>query len=357
MELQKARVIKLNSTIKYSNWLLSSLLAIISVVGQAHDTPNERLASIHQLQTLAFGSCNRIKLAQTHWPKIAGHNPDLYLWTGDAVYARSGTVGELQAKWSKMKSNPYYSDFKAQVPVIGIWDDHDYGKNNARKQNPVKKQAQKMYLDFLQEPADSPRRQQEGIYTSHTVGKGASKVKFILLDTRYHVGHPGRGRSDTLGKAQWAWLEAELRNSDAAVHVIASSYPVLAPMLPIAEEWADHKWAKKRLFNLIKKFDVPGVLFVTGDRHFSSYYKSSVKGVEFFELMSSGLTHYLFRPRISKVFKLVYGEDNSYFGLNYSLLEFDWQAQPVTTRFVVYDLEGEVRLQKTLSLVDGFWTE
>jgi hypothetical protein len=41
--------------------------------------------------------------------------------------------------------------------VIGTWDDHDFGLNDAGKELEGKQTSQKLMLDFLDEPLDSPR--------------------------------------------------------------------------------------------------------------------------------------------------------------------------------------------------------
>ncbi|KAI4366238.1 hypothetical protein MLD38_022136 [Melastoma candidum] len=38
----------------------------------------------------------------------------------------------------------------------------------------------------VDEPIESPRRKQEGVYMSYTFGPSGRQVKVILLDTRYH---------------------------------------------------------------------------------------------------------------------------------------------------------------------------
>lgn len=44
-----------------------------------------------------------------------------------------------------------------QLQVIGTWDDHDYGLNDAGKEFMGKNMTQKLLMDFLDEPEDSPR--------------------------------------------------------------------------------------------------------------------------------------------------------------------------------------------------------
>ncbi len=53
-----------------------------------------------------------------------------------------------------------------------MWDDHDYGLNNAGKYYPNKEIARKLFLDFLDEDSiNSTRRNQSGgIYASYYLG-------------------------------------------------------------------------------------------------------------------------------------------------------------------------------------------
>ncbi len=41
---------------------------------------------------------------------------------------------------------------KASVPVVGVWDDHDYGINNGDKTFTKKAALRDIYLDFIGEP-------------------------------------------------------------------------------------------------------------------------------------------------------------------------------------------------------------
>lgn len=47
------------------------------------------------------------------------------------------------------------------TPVIGIWDDHDFGINDGHKGYFNRVESQQIFLDFINEPVDSPRRKQE----------------------------------------------------------------------------------------------------------------------------------------------------------------------------------------------------
>ena len=131
----------------------------------------------------------------------------------------------------------------------------------------------------------------------------------------------------------------------------------MSKQVPFAEEWNDFKWARKKLFSLIGKYQLPGVVFLTGDRHFSSHLEGKVKGRTFHEFMSSGLTHYMNRKRVSQVFKFIYGEEYSYFGRNFSKINFHWDREPMQLTYQVFDTENKKQVEKILTLRDGYWAD
>jgi alkaline phosphatase D len=264
--------------------------------------------------TVAFGSCNRIDLPQPMWPVIAKEKPDVWIWLGDNIYGDTDDMAVLKGKYDKQYNLPGYSQFRAQVPtIIGTWDDHDYGRNDAGKEYPYKKESQQLALDFLQEPANTPRRQQEGIYASYEYKVGSKKVKVILLDDRYHQdpltkdaqkAYIANPTGDILGAAQWQWLEQQLNNSTADVHIIGSGIQFVPQQHPY-EKWANFPAARQRFLDLLASSKAKGVLLVSGDRHIGEFSKITPAGMPYpvYEITSSGLTH----PAANNK-----GEDNQY---------------------------------------------
>jgi alkaline phosphatase D len=239
--------------------------------------------------TLAFGSCNKPALVQPLWGPIFALRPDAWLWLGDIVYADTEDIATMRGLYDQQKRQPAYATFAATTRVLGIWDDHDYGMNDAGADYPKRAESQAALLDFLGEPADSLRRKQAGIYTSYVFGSGADSVKLILLDTRYHRQPPGPD-ADTLGAEQWSFLERELAGSPARVNLIASGYQVL-PTQHAFEKWANFPRARQRLLELVRRTRARGVVFLSGDRHFSELSRLELGGQAIYELTSSGLTH------------------------------------------------------------------
>jgi alkaline phosphatase D len=273
------------------------------------------------LTRIAFGSCNRQDLDQPLWKPILAWQPQLWIWLGDTIYGDSADPAVLAAKWRRQKADPGYKKLAARVPILGTWDDHDYGQNDGGARFPARADSQRLILDFLGEPADSPRRKQRGIYTSVTLGPPGRQVCVVLLDARYFREAPGTG-GDILGKAQWKWLERTLRTSRAQVHLICSGTQII-PTEHVHEKWADYPSSRSRLFALIGKYRVPGVVLLSGDRHFGEIARlaDSAAGQPVCELTSSGLTHFWKnfpgepnRHRVGAVFD----------ALNFGTIEIDW---------------------------------
>ena len=100
---------------------------------------------------------------------------------------------------------------------LAVWDDHDYGLNDGGSEYTLKKEAQKLFLDFWNIDIKDERHKREGIYFSENRQIKDKKILLIGLDTRYFRS-PLEGEkrnyestSDIsktiLGKEQWEWLE------------------------------------------------------------------------------------------------------------------------------------------------------
>lgn len=86
--------------------------------------------------------------------------------------------------------------------MIGIWDDHDYGSNNADHTLHTKYVQRQLFLDFIGEPDDTERRlnNERGLYQDYVmITREGIKVHVILLDVRFHHNEDFKG--DRLGEA------------------------------------------------------------------------------------------------------------------------------------------------------------
>ncbi|XP_020526401.1 uncharacterized protein LOC18439636 isoform X3 [Amborella trichopoda] len=281
---------------------------------------------------------------------------------------------ELVSRYNKAKTNPGYSLLRERTRVIGTWDDHDYGLNDAGKEFSRKDTNQKLMLDFLDEAKDSPRRLQAGVYTSYMFGPPGKQVKVLLLDTRYHR-DPLFSDGEMLGTSQWAWLEKEMHRVASQITIIVSSIQVISnfsattePLFHV-ESWAHFPKERDRLFKLIVNSNRNGVFFISGDVHFGEITRYDCGNrYPLYDITSSGLTQavekavpsplaFLIRvaawlsPSTMRVFNkecryrsCVYGKPN------FGTIEMDWDANPVSIKFSVRDMNGEPVTSVNVSL-------
>ena len=253
---------------------------------------------------IAFGSCNKSSLPNLLWDDIRDTNPNIWIWGGDNIYADTDDMQKLRSMYLEQKAIPGYASLIKDVPVIGTWDDHDYGLNDGGTEFLAKKESQKEFLDFMDVSADSPRRKQEGVYTSHNYEQKEGSVKVIVLDTRYfrtaltpdtetkkRTKPNEYGQGTVLGETQWSWLEKELENSNADFNVIVSSIQVLSNEHGF-ECWGNFPHEVDRLKKTILNSEAKGVMLISGDRHISEISKTE-EGLAYplIDFTSSGLTH------------------------------------------------------------------
>lgn len=297
------------------------------------------------LQTIAFGSCNHADGVQGHWNVISRQNPDLWIWLGDNIYTNTTDPVQYEAMFQSFFKQPEYTRFREDTPIIGTWDDHDFGKNNADGSHPNKKAAQKIFLNFLEEPENTVRRQQEGIFTSYDFGPEDRKVKIILLDNRYfmHKLFP----SEILGEAQWAWLEKELKSSTARVHILVSSIQ-FANKAVLAETWGRFSKERSRMLQLLSDSRVPGAFFLSGDRHFGALNQVASNEFPAYPLWDITSSRLNFEDNGESLEPS--GDELEVLDPNFGTIQINWDADPVEIKLEVRNKQGKVRLNQALTL-------
>jgi len=297
------------------------------------------------LNRIAFGSCAVQERSQPVLDAIRRLSPQLFIYMGDNVYGDvaldnpSADLPELRQAYGRLSRRSEFRRLVHSVPLMAVWDDHDYGSNDAGAEFRFRQESERLFRRFWGIGDDDPRAGREGLYFARIFGPPGKRVQIILLDTRSFrsplkrvadwkkSGRPGYVPDDDpaktmLGEVQWAWLERQLLKP-AEVRLRVSSVQVIAEGHPF-EKWANLPLERQRLFNLIALTGANGVVFLSGDRHAGALYEyAEGTPYPFYEVTSSSLNRP--KPGIDEAGPHRLG---ALFGAaNFGEVDIDWETR------------------------------
>ena len=215
---------------------------------------------------------------------MASNSAAFHLWLGDNWYTREVdylSPWGLAYRASRDRSKPVLQKLLNSMPQYAIWDDHDYGPNDAGSSFILKEESRKVFMNYWCNP--SYGEDGKGIYTKISY----SDVDLFLTDDRYFRsedkvpdsidGAPNKSKH-FFGATQLQWLENSLLYSTATFKIIATGSQVLNPL----NDYECMKYYSAEYFelmNFLASQKVRGVIFLTGDRHHSEIIKMSRKGL------------------------------------------------------------------------------
>lgn len=309
----------------------------------------------------------------------------MWLWLGDVIYADKATLElirrpsplpAMKSMYRQQYNHPAYSLVRQHSRVLGIYDDHDYGENDGNAEYVDKEAARHLFLDFIDEPVQSERRQRDGVYADYTWGPAGQRTKLILLDGRYNQLPDA---DDMLGEKQWKWLEQSINSDEVDLYIMGVGVQLVSTDKRIGEGWRLRPQSRARVLQLFaqrQRNPDAAVVFLSGDIHFAeadvTYWCSSDSAssnspqhvTPFYEFTSSGMTHsvgsqitqpiadrvlpFILSPRDSYAESLSPGESIRGFwsGKNFGLFDVDWQQREVQISIV--DPDDRVRLHYRL---------
>ncbi|MCY7409272.1 MAG: alkaline phosphatase D family protein, partial [Chitinophagales bacterium] len=191
--------------------------------------------------SVIFGSCNYINDPLYDRPgdpygrsprifdSIANNPSDFMIWNGDNMYTREADFDSRSGfyyRYTHDRSIPELKKLLASRPNYAIWDDHDYGPNDAGASYDLKDISLAAFKDFFGNPSYGEWNN-PGVYTHFTW----SDCDFFLLDARFYRSDEKMNDSSSnkhyLGDVQLKWLEASLLYSRASFKFIVSGSQML----------------------------------------------------------------------------------------------------------------------------------
>ena len=170
----------------------------------------------------------------------------------------------INRRYRFYRSHPRMEKLLTAAPHVAIWDDHDFGPNDSDASFAGKGWTLEMFRRYWPLPYTPPA---DGLYGMVTQGD----VEIFLLDDRSWRDPdewPQGPDKAMYGAKQMAWLKRALFASRAPFKLVAGGSQFFNGVSKY-ETWAKYPAEQKDLLDFLAQQRVPGVIFLSGDRHFS----------------------------------------------------------------------------------------
>ena len=312
--------------------------------------------------TVAFGSCNYINEEALDRPgkgygsgyeiyeSIHAKKPKIMLWGGDNVYLREADWDSktgIYHRYTHTRSIKELQPLLASTQNFAIWDDHDFGPNDGDRSFYFKYETQNAFKNFwANKTYGTDANQKEGIYSTFNWGD----AQFFLLDDRFFKSPNDRltGEKTIIGTTQFEWLIDALSSSKAAFKIIVIGGQVLNPSARF-ENYENYPKEKEKLLSEIEANKIKGVLFLTGDRHFSELSKLNRENTyPLYDWTVSPLTSGVGNSYKDDVNK--YRVEGSLFAQNnFGILSFSGNKSNRQLKLTLFDVQGKELWNKVIT--------
>lgn len=294
--------------------------------GELRDERSFRLRPVGQKVKFAVVSCSDdfyINEQKKMWQHVAEQRPQFIFAIGDNTYADSkdgqGTGDSSpEVLWRRYVETRQSLDLFRQrelIPIIAIWDDHDYGQNDGDRRFANKTQSLQIFKSFfpqssdrdgfIQGPGAASRfhfGEQQFLFLdarsfrspNKPVAICTAKPEFKLCQPRPQSPRPAdkwaRKEPEThFGHAQTEWSLSQIRGAGSDVTWMISGDQWFGAYSPFESFEGNHPADFKKLMERMKDEKSSRIAFISGDRHSSEFLEveNEVLGYKTFEVVSS----------------------------------------------------------------------
>lgn len=166
-----------------------------------------------------------------------------------------------------------FQEMSSNIPIMGIWDDHDFGQDNNDGTYPYKEIARKVFMETY--PTYPYEVENKGIYYRFTI----ADVDAFVIDTRWYRSPMQNAEGEDkimLGEKQLAWFLNGLKQSTAHIKIIFSSIPFndyggdTSSDRDGYDSWMGFKFARNKILSFIKENKITGIVVLSADQHYPS---------------------------------------------------------------------------------------
>ncbi|MCF3652303.1 alkaline phosphatase D family protein [Synoicihabitans lomoniglobus] len=219
---------------------------------------------------------------------------DFMIWTGDNWYWREADYDSISGLWHRPmhdRAIPEMQKLLGTMHHYATWDDHDYGPNDSNWSYEYKDTARDIFQAYWGNHAYG-ERDNPGVYSKFYWGDAA----FFLMDNHYYRDAAGLDQDKHPEKTQWGrhqleWLKQSLLAAKELNHFKFLFIATGNQMLQSTSRGESHelyRHEREELMEFIVENELTGVVFLTGDVHFSAMYKRELSAGQWvYEITSS----------------------------------------------------------------------
>lgn len=302
----------------------------------------------------AMGSCNYTNQPEHDRPgkaygdtstdifnRIADRKPDFMLWLGDNTYLREpdwGSRSGIYNRYEHTRKNSALQRLLSTCPHYAVWDDHDFGPNDANGSYAFKEQTLDVFKQYWPNPYLN-RSDMPGVTSWFEYGD----AQFFMLDNRFHrVAHAADSTEKTiLGRIQLDWLKQALATAPADEFKFVVMGGQFLNTARVHETYSNWAAERQEILDWIRQKKIRNVVFLTGDRHHAELSVMKQNGMPtVYDFTSSPLTAGLANTKPEEPNRWrVEGTFNNK-ERNFGMVEITGPRKDRTIRFVLYDKFG-----------------
>lgn len=242
--------------------------------------------------TIAIESCTSdIVHLPLLWDNLKSKQPDYIFMIGDNVY------GDLFHEYTEITHSHLWERYarswrvfkvfqqKHLTPVLAIWDDHDFGKNNSDSSFENKEFTLFLFRTFFNQNKETSNLSQ---------GPGASftfsiaKNSFIFLDSRYFRDANSNSAGSYFSNEQAIWVKKQFEKNSTNTFWLISGSQWFGTKGQDESFEINHPETIYDFFKAIN-FEQYTIHLISGDSHFSEIKKVNIQNKSAYEITSSGM--------------------------------------------------------------------
>ncbi len=227
---------------------------------------------------------------------MADSGADFMIWAGDNWYYREPDFDSVSGLWYRAqhdRATPDLQKLLASMPHYATWDDHDYGSNDSNRSFEFKNETLRIFRSYWANPTYGEEGH-PGVYHKFFWSDAA----FFMMDDRWYRDDDLIDPSATqemktqYGAHQRDWLKQSLILAQKLGHFtfkfIVTGGQVITDFGGTSETFGYYTAEREDLLKFIALHHITGVVFLSGDVHFTELAKKKLAGTQWvYELTSS----------------------------------------------------------------------